>query len=156
MDSGLLHGYRSEYPQGGFVISSGARDEDIKEGDYVLLEVDAWDMASTYFNVLHVILVDDETGEAFELFCDEEIEPVLKEHIEEFQAGGENKQFTLSDISGEGWRFLSSDVAAFQIAQSSSPAYSLLYPKNIWMFPWRGHLIYKVHESSILAILEEW
>lgn len=154
LGSGLLAGYRSEYPQGGWVISSAARQEEIKEGDYVILEVDAWDIASTYYEVFE-ILVNDE-GTILSILCDPEIEPIVKEQFELYHQTSEDNWITLSDLTGEGWRFLTSDILTTQRAEGNSPGFSLLYPKEIYMFRFRGGLIYKVHETSILAILKEW
>lgn len=154
LQSGLLANFRQEYPQGGYVVASAAKEEHIPVGSYVLLEVESHDVATNYFKVFEIILEDE--GDFISVICDPEVEPAFVEAVKHYRATKEERKITLRDLSGEGYQFLTSDVVTYQWAEGNSPAFSLLYPKNIYMFRWMNNLYYKVHEKFILAVLEDW
>lgn len=154
LPSGLVLNARYEYPQSGWVVSSSAEKEDIKEGEFVLVNVESHDAVPNYYRVFEITL--DDEGTPLTIFCDPEVEPAFVEAVETFRGTGEDKRITLKDLRDDGYQFLASDVLTYQWAEGNSPGFSILYPLGVFMFYLNDVLHYKVHEDNILAILEDW
>jgi len=154
LPSGLITNYRQEYPQSGRVVASSAAKEDVRPGDFILINVESHDAVPTYYRVFEIVL--DDAGTPLSIFCSPDVEPLFVDTIKESRSTGNEKRITLQDLMGEGFQFLASDVLTYQWAEGNSPGFSILYPIGVNIFYLNNRMYYRVHEDDILAVLEDW
>lgn len=150
--------YREFYPTSGWVYSVGPEvNEDVKPGDFVVIEEEGTAIDHTYYDVFEVTLRhEDETIE--NIFVPIEVEPILREQVERFRAGGEDRAITTHDKLNDGSiRFDCHNVVSWQFGQVANPQYNLSYvPTYMVEMPNEDDqvaLFYFVDIRKILAVV---
>lgn len=140
------------YPQAGICIASAA--DSIEEGDVVLIPVESADVSHTYTQVLCITLLDVSWKEPQEVLVSMETEPLFRETMQKSEREGEERKIIIQDLQGEGWSFLTSDVLTWDLRDTSSPAFSILYPSQIRIAKWEGETLYFIHERDALCLVK--
>lgn len=140
------------YPQAGICIASAAPS--IDEGDLVVIPVESADVSHTYSQVLCIVLLDPTWTESQEVLVPMDTEPLFRETYEKYLRDGEEKRIVIQDLSGEGWAFETSDVLTYEVRDTSSPAFSILYPAAVKMAEWEGELLYFIKEGDALCLIK--
>lgn len=139
------------YPQAGRCVASAA--DGIEVGDLVAIPVESADVAHTYDKVLAITLLDLAWKDPQEVLVPMESEPLFRETFEKYQRNGEERKIVLQDCQGEGWSFMTSDVLTYDIHDTNSPAFSLLYPSNIRMMEFEGGTYYIIKGEDALCLI---
>lgn len=119
----------SHYPTSGWIIALGPKvTEDLKVGDFVVIEEEGADVGQSYYDVFEILLKMPD-GSIESIYTDIEVEPVLREQVGRYRRGaGPDSQLTAQDRKVDGGiRFNCSDVVSWQMGEIANPSYDLTY-----------------------------
>lgn len=147
------------YPTSGWIYAVGpGASEDLKPGDFVLVEEEGLSLDHSYYDVFEITLRHD-SGEIEQIFAAIEVEPVLREQVTTFRRGGSDTVLSMEDKkNGGSISFNCSNVLDWQFGQIANPSYDLTYipvaMMNILNGDGEAALFYLTRESRILATVE--
>lgn len=133
------------YPTSGWVWAIGPDvNEDLKVGDYVLIEEEGLSLGHSYYDVFEVTLRHDD-GFMESIFVEIEVEPVIREFMERYRRFGEDSFIKTADKkNGGSIGFHCHNVVSWQMGEIANPSYNLTYVPV--------HMYYLLNEDDELAL----
>jgi hypothetical protein len=115
---------QSRYPPVGEIVVVGPTAEDIRPGDYAILDMEGVSEGRTYYAALLLILKDHE-----DLLVPLEVEPVIRETMETYRANPatEDRTIVVETLEKGQYSMLASDILDFSIVDLSNAMVELQY-----------------------------
>ena len=153
--SGLIVPSTDRYPTTGTVVAVGRKVSDIVPGDYVVVPDEGTYQGHVYWQVCYITFKDHPE----KVYCDFEVEVVLREFVEKYRANPstEDRTIVVKTHDGDEVSFLCSDVKDYGLEEINSPDWKLEYVPTVHVRLWhdgKERLFYFVRVEEILLIVK--
>lgn len=147
------------YPTSGWIYAIGPDAvENLRIGDFVLVEEEGLALSHTYYDVFEILLRHD-NGELESIWAEIEVEPVVREQVTKYRRGGEDTFLkTIDKKNGGSIGFNCSNVMSWQFGEIANPSYNLTYLPTVMFIALNEDeipaLFYLLSERKILTTVE--